>query len=128
MIMVESNPGRGHGIEDEPHLGGGDATSDPAEVRAAEQLQRETRAADAEEELARHSVFNEPGAIFPAGTPAHRTGPTERSWSCDHCGYDLRGLEAGATCPECGRTSLSRPAPASAFWPPWGRCPAFHPA
>ncbi len=60
----------------------------------------------AEEELARHSVFDEPDVL-----PGRPSEVIEQDWSCSACGYNLRGLPTGHRCPECGHIELYRPPP-----------------
>lgn len=93
-----------HSIENEPHLRGGAARPDPSE-RVADRMR-----SDAEADTgAGHSVFEEP-AIFAEKTPTL----IEQDWSCDSCGYNLRGTLFGRACPECGAIPLYRPPPAGA--------------
>ena len=35
----------------------------------------------------------------------------DRDWSCDHCGYNLRGLWSDRPCPGCGRRNYQVPEP-----------------
>jgi hypothetical protein len=41
------------------------------------------------------------------GVPAARRRHRRRRGRCASCGYDLRSLTAGTTCPECGRTPVA---------------------
>ncbi|MGQ9649595.1 MAG: PrsW family glutamic-type intramembrane protease [Phycisphaerae bacterium] len=61
------------------------------------------------------SIHEEPD-IFPDRKPE----VLKQDWSCSRCGYNLRGLEAGHLCPECGHRELYRPAPpGSASYAGW---------
>jgi len=104
MPMPEDDPS----IEHEPQLGGRPAKADPSEgaVKRGRRA-RPTSGSAAEEELARHSVYDEPD-VFPGRAPE----VIEQDWSCSACGYNLRGLPTGHRCPECGHIELYRPPPA----------------
>jgi len=55
------------------------------------------------------SIYEEPD-IF----PNRPKGVIDRNFSCSNCGYNLRGLQTGDRCPECGHRELYRPAPRDA--------------
>jgi predicted RNA-binding Zn-ribbon protein involved in translation (DUF1610 family) len=58
------------------------------------------------DELAQHSVHNEPG-VFPASP----TQQIDREWRCSNCNHDLKGTVFGDPCPACEHVELYRPAP-----------------
>ncbi|MBX3373356.1 MAG: hypothetical protein KF817_05930 [Phycisphaeraceae bacterium] len=104
---------RDQGIGREPHLRPDGASARDGEATRRTEAHAEARLA---REAARrpdhdHSVFDEPGGIFGADSPAGRRGPIEQDWTCEHCGYNLRGHEVLAACPECGRVSWTQPGP-----------------
>ncbi len=80
--------------------------SEPDPPNSFDTLQRRI----SREELARHSVFNEPN-IFPGRPPE----VIETDWRCSTCGYNLRGLVTGTACPECGMIEIYRPPPPGAI-------------
>lgn len=96
--------GENGSIEREPHFSGEAFESDPREEAATRKLQGEARRRDGQEELAEHSVFDEP-AILPNRPPVE----IDRDWACGQCGYNLRGLMTGHRCPECGNVELYHP-------------------
>ncbi|MCH7872214.1 MAG: PrsW family intramembrane metalloprotease, partial [Planctomycetes bacterium] len=102
---------RDDSVHDEPHM-----RASPAEVPPSPEhsVLREAEGAPSaqrpgSEDAALHSVHDEPG-IFPETEPRL----IDRDWTCGKCGYNLRGLEAGRRCPECGQIELYRPPPPGA--------------
>ncbi len=101
--MPEDDPS----IEHEPQLSGRPAEGDPSEDAATRSRRaRPLRGSAADEELSRHSVFDEPDVF-----PGRAAEVIDQDWSCGACGYNLRGLETGHRCPECGHVELYRPPP-----------------
>ncbi|MFH1420192.1 MAG: PrsW family glutamic-type intramembrane protease [Planctomycetota bacterium] len=99
-------PDREPSADREPHPADQPAAGDPSEQAADRVLRRRRTGPTDREELSRHSVFDEPD-IFPGRAPE----TIEQDWSCDNCGYNLRGLPTGHRCPECGHIELYRPPP-----------------
>lgn len=93
-----------HSIDDEPHRQKESFSSDRAEERAARQLARERAERDPDEERAKHSIFDEPTTL-----PNRSPVLIDRDWPCRNCGYNLRGLNTGHRCPECGVVELYEP-------------------
>lgn len=91
-------------IHEEPQQSQSSFESDPSEEKAARKLNCEKLRSDPEEERAKHSVFDEPAIL-----PNRPAVPIERDWTCRNCGYNLRGLQTGHACPECGRVELYEP-------------------
>ena len=70
--------------------------------------QRAVSASKSDDQLDQHSVLDEL-AIRPRNGAA--PAQFDRDWSCSRCGYNLRGLEVGQSCPECGHVELTAPGP-----------------
>ncbi len=92
-------------IDNEPQWRNEPAQTDPSEA-AADRAQRHAGPRDTADDLASHSVFDEPD-ILPCRPPE----TIDRDWSCAECGYNLRGLVTGRRCPECGHVNIYRPPP-----------------
>lgn len=63
-------------------------------------------------------------AIF--GLARSRRWNRQRRGLCARCAYDLRGLENGAKCPECGATRLTNPMHRAIGITAWAASPATH--
>ncbi|MEO1235777.1 MAG: PrsW family glutamic-type intramembrane protease [Planctomycetota bacterium] len=109
--MPRRKPPHHPGLEHEPHLRASDSgqqhfTPDASEHAADRRLA--AAGPDAPAVRARHDVFDEPTMRATVGTPI------DRDWSCDACGFNLRGLAVGHACPECGHPIRLAPTPAPA--------------
>lgn len=104
MTRPEQDPS----VFSEPHQRPGGFRPDPTEETAS----RASGGASPEraaEDAALHSVHDEPAML-----PDARPRLIEQDWSCSNCGYNLRGLQTGGRCPECGHVEVYHPAPAGA--------------
>ena len=77
---------------------------DPSEAKAHHTLSR-SAARDAKEAY-QHSVHDEL-AHFPEDLD--RPTVIDRDFSCENCGYNLRGMTLGQPCPECNYAQYERP-------------------
>jgi len=94
-----------HGIEHEPALHGlSDTKPDASEAKADRVL---AKGAKRDAKLAyEHSVYDEL-AYLP--DDLDRPARIDRDFSCNACGYNLRGLVLGQPCPECNHVQYERP-------------------
>ncbi|MFK7788669.1 MAG: PrsW family glutamic-type intramembrane protease [Phycisphaeraceae bacterium] len=102
-------PNQDHGIEHEPALHGVfDTTEDVSEGKADRALAKSAKG-DAERAY-EHSVHDEL-AYLP--DDLDRPAIIDRDFSCNACGYNLRGLVLGKACPECSHVQYERPSATS---------------
>ena len=92
----------------EPHLRRERAEPDPSEEKARRTLAHEV-AKMRQRDHRGESVYDEPDIL-----PGRPNEVIEQDWSCSACDYNLRGLEVGHRCPECGHRELYRPSPPGA--------------
>ena len=103
MAKPDSDPS----IHNEPQFRETPARPDPSETSAIPAGGGPTaKSGPKPEDLAEHSVFDEPDTL-----PGRTAETIDRNWSCGRCGYNLRGLQTGQRCPECGHKELYRPPP-----------------
>jgi DNA-directed RNA polymerase subunit RPC12/RpoP len=96
-------------VEREPHLSGAPAEPDPSERVVDASSRRACNRTGDDPYSAGQSVFDEPDIL-----PGRAAELITQDWTCSQCGYNLRGLETGHRCPECGHVELYRPPPPGA--------------
>ncbi len=96
-------------VFNEPQFGSQPKPIDPSEAKAEHTLNRAGGEHAVERQRTGQSVYDEPDVL-----PDRPAEIINQTWSCDRCGYNLRGLQTGHPCPECGHRSVYRPAPAGA--------------
>jgi DNA-directed RNA polymerase subunit RPC12/RpoP len=100
-----STPSRDPSVFDEPQFQGGQHESDKSEDRARRVLQKSVESAESLN-ASGQGIYEEPDIL-----PGREIETIQQDWSCSNCGYNLRGLQVGTACPECGQRELYRPAP-----------------
>jgi hypothetical protein len=98
-------PEEQHSVFNEPHLKPGGHRPDPSEQKADRTL-ASNKSQSAATYDGKQSVYDEPDIL-----PDRPSETITQDWTCDQCGYNLRGLTVGHICPECGHIERYRPAP-----------------
>jgi len=93
-------------VHEEPHNQPGPKRIDPSEQKADKTLGKEAESSKAIYKSG-DSVYEEPDIL-----PGRNMKVIDQDWSCSNCGYNLRGLEPGHLCPECGHREWYLPPPA----------------